>query len=928
MGGQSLSSSQSQQLDEMLRAVAIEIAAQQESGGTTHPLEDGERVHEDALGATYRFELFYEAVTPEGFPVELKVGQERWNAEVLDRRGMSLLLVVERPTEGSLPDRTIRHADLLAEPWFLLEELKKRLRQRIDDGCTSLPASVLLDRMRGEAALGTALAGEPGPSRNREQSSAVLSCASSPLWFVWGPPGTGKTSTLGHLVRKLVEAGETVLVTAHSNVAVDAALRQTYQQLQESTLGKDLLASKQVVRAGPAALEDVKGLQVSSRELALLARPELAAELESIDTELRRLHAGHATGGVRELMKRLRAIRAELGTEERRLYSQAKVLFCTMSKAVISPEIAERTFDAAIVDEVSMAIPPQTIFAGMLGAKRLSVFGDFRQLPPIVQSEHPEVRRLLGDDVFTVSGVAGASRQETAPGLTMLREQYRMHPAIRATVSDFAYHGRLRDGDGVEERTAALSHLQPGAGSPIAWLNMSAHGSRGWSDGQRGSRFNPVSALWSFRSALELAEHTEHTEHVVVLAPYRGQVRLLAALLKDADIDGIELGTVHRFQGAEGAAVVLDLVDAPPLPVPGRPLQGTSGERLLTVGLSRAQGKLVVVSSSALHRPGKRFEKAGAMLKGLGRFECTLDEPWDRVVGGLSLSWTPYLPDDFWKITPSDIVASWLPPNRPKEFKHVSVSHEGRGKDAQALLVTTSETWVASQLKNGTWEAWRIASPRFANALSEAASGSALTTVRSAGGEVGTVVARFDSCPSCGSGCHLEARGTGRVMIVCEQCGVDRWPSLSELTAWASAAGATCPTCTSALVAKRGPRRSFLSCEKYPRCEGSVWVDELVGKAPVPVEDRPRLSVGARTRKQQAQANVGKTSQGHSLASIAAFEDFGHPRAVAERWLELGFDADMAIDLLAAGLDVDEVISRRQSGISAVEIWRHRDGMA
>ena len=68
------------------------------------------------------------------------------------------------------------------------------------------------------------------------------------------------------------------------------------------------------------------------------------------------------------------------------------------------------------------------------------------------------------------------------------------------------------------------------------------------------------------------AEHSN--ARVAIIAPYRAQVRLLRRWLDaegqaDDRLKGIEVGTVHAFQGGEADAVVFDIVDGPPRPRPG-----------------------------------------------------------------------------------------------------------------------------------------------------------------------------------------------------------------------------------------------------------------------------------------------------------------------------------------------------------------------
>jgi primosomal protein N' len=63
---------------------------------------------------------------------------------------------------------------------------------------------------------------QPDPELNASQNEACkIATQRYPVSVIHGPPGTGKTTTLVALIRKLLQRGETLLVCAPSNVAVD-----------------------------------------------------------------------------------------------------------------------------------------------------------------------------------------------------------------------------------------------------------------------------------------------------------------------------------------------------------------------------------------------------------------------------------------------------------------------------------------------------------------------------------------------------------------------------------------------------------------------------------------------------------------------------------------------------------------------------------
>src|SRR5262249_4218763 len=59
---------------------------------------------------------------------------------------------------------------------------------------------------------------------NASQRAAVQLCSDSELAFVWGPPGTGKTATLTHVIEELLAQGRRILLASTTNAAIDQLL--------------------------------------------------------------------------------------------------------------------------------------------------------------------------------------------------------------------------------------------------------------------------------------------------------------------------------------------------------------------------------------------------------------------------------------------------------------------------------------------------------------------------------------------------------------------------------------------------------------------------------------------------------------------------------------------------------------------------------
>ncbi|MFZ1751617.1 MAG: AAA domain-containing protein, partial [Saprospiraceae bacterium] len=69
------------------------------------------------------------------------------------------------------------------------------------------------------------------PHLNTSQIQAIQNCIKSPIiGIIHGPPGTGKTTTLVHLLQALIKTEKRILVCASSNNAVDLLAQRLDQQ--------------------------------------------------------------------------------------------------------------------------------------------------------------------------------------------------------------------------------------------------------------------------------------------------------------------------------------------------------------------------------------------------------------------------------------------------------------------------------------------------------------------------------------------------------------------------------------------------------------------------------------------------------------------------------------------------------------------------
>jgi hypothetical protein len=385
----------------------------------------------------------------------------------------------------------------------------------------------------------------PGMIANQPQNRAVglLSrLTAGQALFIQGPPGTGKTTVIVEAVKRRLATNpdERILVTSHSNLAVDNALERL---------------------AGTPGMRAVR-----------VARAE-------------RVHPA---------VERFR-----LDDEDDPRVLEANCYFATCATAATSA-ITDMNFDIVILDEANKARADEALPALRLG-RSLALVGDHKQLPPveddalygIVESD-PALEDLVNRSLFEQCWDGGLP----ADAQCLLTIQHRMHPDIAAYVSAASYDNQLENAPEVE----AYEYVTRKP-FPVALHFVDTEGMRGGRErrGPGGALRNEAEVRVAAQVVRLLDERCPRELSMAVIAMYAEQVeRLRQALGRRKFKRTVKIDTVDSFEGREEDIVVISLVRSNErgrigfLRVPNR----------LNVAISRAKHLVACIGDSATLRSG------------------------------------------------------------------------------------------------------------------------------------------------------------------------------------------------------------------------------------------------------------------------------------------------------------------------------------
>ncbi|MEL1135010.1 AAA domain-containing protein [Desulfitobacterium sp. THU1] len=217
-------------LTEFREAIEAEItASKKKASSNAVPLVNGKRIAQNANQFQYIFTIESILNTPDGSPAELIIqGRAPIETTIVQLEEVRITLSTSVDLGDFVPFARLQSN---------LSILLKKLISRIEDN--SQNDNVVGMRMLGALPIDnvTKIDDLSGlEDLNLNQKKAVVSAIERNMTFIWGPPGTGKTKTIGNIINELYKRNRTVLLVSHTNIAVDQALMKVAKSVDTNDL--------------------------------------------------------------------------------------------------------------------------------------------------------------------------------------------------------------------------------------------------------------------------------------------------------------------------------------------------------------------------------------------------------------------------------------------------------------------------------------------------------------------------------------------------------------------------------------------------------------------------------------------------------------------------------------------------------------------
>jgi len=357
--------------------------------------------------------------------------------------------------------------------------------------------------------------------------------------LIQGPAGTGKTYVIAKSAIELAKQGQTILITAFTNRAVDNVCKYLLENEFHNFIR---------IGSSHSIQKDIRNYTI---DFYKKQNPEKSTK---------------------EILREYPIIVATTTTISNPVYEKLGI-------------------QTIIIDEASQMTEP-TVLSSLLEGNRFILVGDHKQLPPVVQSPQAQ-KENMGISLFE------RLAERNPASIHLLTHQFRMNEKLIDFSNDRFYDNKLKSFDDLV-RYQNLLELPNYKGDyskfscpeiydpkhPLIFIPVN-----GIFDHQK--KFNVEEAKVVSEIISNFLNLGLTTDQLGVICPYRGQVAEIRRNLSPT----ITVDTVDRFHGSDRELIVLSLTETTT-----KSKRGFADARRLNVAATRAKKKLIVVGDPLIDK--------------------------------------------------------------------------------------------------------------------------------------------------------------------------------------------------------------------------------------------------------------------------------------------------------------------------------------
>ena len=281
-------------LEEFRTALEKEIRTIKKHGQSSILIYGGKKVPTTTSDFWYVFKIEYMPDLPADTPCKLTVESSYYDVTVIQVTDNEITL----SSSVELPDN-LGKARLDNGSTVLMERLIKRIEDNAKSANPAASRILETNDLSINSNFSKIHAYEldsivRDSNNNNEQNAALLSAINNDITYIWGPPGTGKTTVIKDIILNLLIQNRSVLLVSHTNTAVDGAIKKVDREYFDKNGIKEN-EQYPILRVGNISGQDNSSrIQIEShikqagRELQE-KRDELIVERKKFETELKEI---------------------------------------------------------------------------------------------------------------------------------------------------------------------------------------------------------------------------------------------------------------------------------------------------------------------------------------------------------------------------------------------------------------------------------------------------------------------------------------------------------------------------------------------------------------------------------------------------------------------------------------------------------------